>query len=408
MWVSHSNLTRSRATLLLSCVLLLTVLSSACKSGYPVSAKQNIGGEEARQVKTARAMDVNFENTINVTGTLAAYERATISAKVPGRVREINVDLGSVVRRGQVIAQLEPKDTQLRIQQAEAALAQARARLGLSPEDNDDIMRPEDTGTVRQAQAVLDEAKAQRDRMETLSKQGVVSQSQLDTSQAAYKVALSRYQDAIEEIRNRQALVLQRKTELDQARQQLLDLSIKAAFDGVVEEKQANLGEFLSSGSPVVTIVKMNPLRLRAEVPERDSRIVRIGQTVRVLVEGDATPHSGRIARLSPSIAAQSRVLVIEAEVGNNGSLRPGAFVRAEIVTDSGNTAVAVPINAIVSFAGIEKVITIQDGKAVEKPVTVGRRTTQWAEITAGIKPDDLVVLDPGNLQNGQIVTVLP
>jgi multidrug efflux pump subunit AcrA (membrane-fusion protein) len=99
-------------------------------------------------------------------------------------------------------------------------------------------------------------------------------------------------------------------------------------------------------------------------------------------------------------------VLIFEAEVHNNGKLRPGSFARAEIVSDSESTAMAVPVNAIVTFAGIDKVILVQDGKAVEKPVTLGRRTEEWAEILSGLKVGDVVVVNPGNLQSGQPVVV--
>jgi RND family efflux transporter MFP subunit len=149
----------------------------------------------------------------------------------------------------------------------------------------------------------------------------------------------------------------------------------------------------------------MNPLRLRAEVPERESRNVRVGQQVRVIVEGDSNIHTGRIARLSPSITAQNRVLIIEAEVINDGRLRPGSFARADIVSDNSSLALAVPNNAIVTFAGIDKVISVQDGKAVEKPVTLGRRTADWTEILSGVKAGDVIVIDPGNLQSGQPVS---
>jgi len=347
-----------------------------------------------------------MEQTVTVTGTLAAYDQATVSAKVPGRLKSIAVDLGSVVKQGQTIAQLEQQDYQLRLQQAEAGLAQARARLGLPPEGNDDRIDPVNTGTVRQAQALLDDAKLKLQRAENLVQRGVLARAQLEGADAEYKVALSRYQDAFEEIRNRQALVVQRRSELEIAKQQLADSSIYAPFDGVVQEKRASIGEYLAAGTPIVNVVRIDPLRLRAEVPERESRNVRVNLAVRVTLEGDANVYSGKIARISPTITAQNRVLIVEAEVHNNGQLRPGSYARAEIVSDDNNSAVAVPVNAIVSFAGIDKVILVQDGKALEKPVTLGRRTAEWAEVLSGVKTGDPVVIDPGNLQSGQPVIV--
>ncbi len=403
-----NRLTHSPQRTLAFGLLLSVVAVSACKSDYPSGTRQAQAGDKtARQVKTARVEETPFGEAVTVNGTLAAYDQTTASVKVPGRLRSITVDLGSVVRRGQVIAQVEPQDYNLRVQQAEAALAQARARLGLSPDGRDDNVIAEQTGTVRQARAVLDEARVSRDRSAKLVEQGVVARSDFDTADAAYKVALSRYQDAIEEIRNRQALLAQRRSELSLARKQLSDTSVYAPLDGIVQEKRASVGEYLAAGAPVVDIVKMDPLRLRAEVPERDAHNVRFGQNVRVTIDGDTNIYVGQVMRLSPVIAQQSRMLVVEADVRNSGKLRPGAFAHAEIVTNDAKMAVTVPSNSIVTFAGIEKVIVVQNGKALEKPVTTGRRSGEWTEIVAGVNVGDQVIVDPGNLQSGQSVEVM-
>jgi RND family efflux transporter MFP subunit len=306
-----------------------------------------------------------------------------------------------------MIAQVEAQDYQLRVQQAEAALQQARARLGLPPEGADDRVDPEQTGTVRQARAVLNEAQTNRERASTLVKQGIIARAEMDSADAAYKVAVARHQDAIEEVRNRQALLAQRRSELALARQQLADTSIYASFDGVVQEKRASVGEYLAAGAPIVNVVRMNPLRLRAEVPERESSSIRTGQQARVRIEGDANAYLGRIVRLSPTISEQNRILVVEAEINNDGRLRPGAFVTADIVTDDSGMAVTVPSSAIITFAGIEKVITVKDNKAVEKPVTTGRRAADWTEVVAGVNVGDAVIVEPGNLQSGQEVSVI-
>src|SRR6266851_287838 len=162
-------------------VLALVISCAACKSGYPVSARNTPGSEfkDPRAVKVAQIGEITMEQTVTVTGTLAAYDQATVSAKVPGRMKSISVDLGSVVRQGQMIAQIEQQDYQLRLQQAEAALAQARARVGLPPEGKDDRIDPEKTGTVRQAQALLDDAKGKFDRAQALVQRGVLPRAQL-------------------------------------------------------------------------------------------------------------------------------------------------------------------------------------------------------------------------------------
>lgn len=393
-------------------IFLLGVLAlslaglTACKSDYPASGKAASPDSKgaARQVRTATVTETPIGESVTVNGNLAAFDHMTVGMKVPGRLQSITVDFGSVVRKGQVIAQLEQQDYKLRVQQSEAALAQARARLGLSPDGADDRVSAEETGTVRQAKAVLDDAKVRRDRAATLVQQGVVSRAELDSAESDYKVALSRYQDGLEEIRNRQGLLAQRRSEVALAKQQLADTLVYAPMDGVVQEKKASTGEYLAAGAPVVDIVRINPLRLRVDVPERESHNVKMGQSVRVTVEGDPDSYVGYIKRLSPTISEQNRVLSVEADVANNGRLRPGAFVKAEIVTNQTASAVTVPPNAIVTFAGIDKVILIENGKALEKAVTLGRRGTDWIEIKAGVNVGQMVVVDPGNLQSGQSV----
>lgn len=392
---------------LLFCVLLF--LLGACKSGYQGSAQQARPGENkaARQVKTARVEETPFGETVTANGTLAAFDQSTASVKVAGRLNAISVDLGTVVRRGQVIAQLEPNDYKLRVQQSEAALGQARARLGLSPDGTDDGVSVEQTGTVRQAKAQLEEARLSRERAVRLVEQGIVAKADFDSADATFKVAQSRYQDALEEIRNRQAVLAQRRSELALARQQLMDTTVHAPIDGIVQLKRASVGEYLAAGAPLVDIVRMNPLRLQAQVTERDAATVRFGQNVRVSVDGVTRIYVGQIRRLSPVITQENRMLMVEADVPNDGNLRPGSFAKAEIVTNDAKMAVTVPNNTIVTFAGIEKVIVIQNGKAVEKPITTGRRSGEWTEILAGVNVGDQVIVDPGNLQSGMAVEVV-
>jgi RND family efflux transporter MFP subunit len=388
----------------LSLALAAAFVAAGCKSAPPVAAQKS--EPAARRVRLTKVAETPVERVISVNGALAAYDQATISLKVPGRLSSIGVDLGTVVRAGQVVAEVDRTDYELRVKQAEAALAQARVRLGLSTDGADDAVDAQQTGSVRRARATLDQTKTNRDRLAVLFQQGVAARADLDLAEQNYEVAQGAYQDALEEIRNRQGVLAQRRSELALARQQLADAKIVAPFDGVVQERRASVGEYLAAGAPVATIVKIDPLRLRAEVPERDAPDVRAGQIVRVVVEGDATPHTGKVVRISPSITEQSRTLIVEAEVRNRGGLRPGAFARAEIVTQSNTLAVTVPPKAVVTFAGIEKVVTVKDGKAVEKPVTTGRRAPEWTEIVTGVKPGDEIVAEPGNLQSGQPVSV--
>jgi RND family efflux transporter MFP subunit len=358
----------------------------------------------AKQVKLAKSEARRLTQTVTAPGTLAADEQATLSFKVPGRVNEIKVDLGSQARKGQVIAVLETTEFKVRFQQAEAALQQARVRLGLPPQGNDDRIDPENTSLARQARALLEEAKSNRERTVQLVNQGIQSKAELDRVESAFKVADSRCQDALEEVRNRQAVLLQRRSELAIAQQQLIETTLYAPFDGAVRERRASLGEYLNAGAPVATIVRLHPLRLRVETPEREAQGIKVGHSVRVLVEGDEQTYSGRVARLSPAFQEQSRTLIIEAEVDNQqGKLRPGSFAKAEIQTSTTSDVVMVPATAIVTFAGIQKVFSVKDNKAVEKTVVVGRRDGDWV-VVEGVDAGAPVVLSPGNLVSGQPV----
>ena len=120
-----------------------------------------------------------MERAVTVTGSLAAQEQATLSVKVPGRLQTIEVDLGSVVKQGAVIAQVERQDYELRSKQAAATLAQSRALLGLPLDGQDDRVDPAKTSMVKQAKAVLEEATQNRARVASLSEAGISSRSEL-------------------------------------------------------------------------------------------------------------------------------------------------------------------------------------------------------------------------------------
>jgi RND family efflux transporter MFP subunit len=393
-------------------VVMAMCIVAGCGSDYPATGAPPRADREAVTPRLVRVMpaaqDTVARGTV-VTGTLAAEDQVALSFKVSGRLSEIAVDLGSRVRQGQTIAQLDPTDFRLRVRQAEAALQQARARLGLAPEGTDDRVDPEHTPLVRQAHAMLDEARRSRDRMVQLWERQLIALAELDAATATLQVAEGRYQDAIEEVRNRQAVLAERRSELAIARQQLLDSELKAPLDGAVRQRHVSAGEYLAAGSPIVTVVRIHPLRLRLAVPERVAADVRVGQQVHITVEGDRAVYRGRVVRLSPAISEEDRTLLVEAEVPNeHGELRPGAFAEAEIVTAAEERAVFVPASSIVTFAGIEKVMTVRDGLSLEKRVQTGRRLGDRIEIVEGLNPEELVVVEPGNLAGGQPVTVSP
>ncbi len=392
----------------LAVALALALAGAACQR-EATTARASAGAkvQEPRPVRVEAVVEGRLPRTVVVTGTLAADEEVAAGFKVAGRLSEITVDLGSPVRKGEVLAHLDPTDFRLRAEQAEAALRQIRAGLGLPPEGSDERLDLEKTAPVREAGAVLQEARLGRDRMAQLREKDLVARSEFDAAVSRLLVAESRYQAAVEEVRNRQEVLAERRSALSLARQQLEDTVLHAPIDGAVRERRASVGEFLAAGAPVVGLVRVHPLRLRVAVPERDAAAVRVGQAVRVRPEGDLAEHTGRVARLSPAIQEQNRTLAVEVEVANReGRLRPGAFARAEIVVEPDRLAVLAPGSAIVNFAGMEKVFAVADGRAVEKRIRTGRRTGDRVEVLEGLAAGEQVVLDPGNLTGGAPVTV--
>jgi RND family efflux transporter MFP subunit len=389
--------------------MLLLLQGVACdrkETPKPDSEKTEKPASEPKEVTLVPVTELPIEQTIEITGSLDADAQVTVGAKVPGRLASIAVDLASPVTQGQVIAQVETKDYEIRIEQVAAALAQSRAQLGLGPNDKDDQLDIEATAIVRQATATLKEAEANRTRARKLAAEGLMTAMDLDAAETAAVRAETAVQSAREEVRIRQATVKQRRSELRLASQQLADTIVKSPLDGVVQMRRANIGEYLAAGAPIADLVRIDPLRLRVALPELEAADVRQGQPVRVRIQGDETTYEGTVARIAPSIDAKSRTLLVESDIKNPGHLRPGSLVQAQIVVTS-KPAPTVPESAIVQFAGISKVITVENGKAKEKPVTTGKKAGDRVEIVTGLKAGEAVVDKPGSLQQGQPVRVV-
>jgi len=395
---------------------LSSLLLSACNTPPGAAASSDSTGRtdrtdrsasQTRQVQTALAEEKAIDQLVVVTGTLAADQEIVLGFKVAGRLADIPVDLGSSVQKGQPIARLDTTDFELRVRQADAALQQARVKLGLGPEDSDLSVNVENTAIAKQARAEMDAARSRLERARQLFDKGLLPKADFDTTNSGYKVAEAKYEDSLEEARNRQALLAQRRSELEISRQQLADSVLYAPISGMIRQRNANSGQYLAAGTPVVTVVQMNPLRLQTAVPEREARMIRIGQPVRVTVEGAPGTHSGRVARISPSFDETNRTLLVETEVSNTARiLRPGAFSRAEIVVAAGYRALLAPAASITTFAGIDRVFVLGEGKVAEKRIKTGRRSDEGVEILDGIKSGDRVVLNPGNITDGEKVIV--
>lgn len=384
-------------------------LSLGChhrEEASPNRSAASAADSQARAVRAITATDKEIERAAIANGTLAAHDQAVLSVKVAGRLEDIPVEVGTVLKQGDLVAQTQRRDSELKVAQAKAALAAARARVGLPLDGSDDSIDLREASGVKEAKAQLDEQAKNRERIMRLHNEKVLSESELEAAEASYQVALNKFEDALQETNNRKALLAQRRAELNIAEQELADTQVRAPFNGVIQERKASPGEYLMEGAPLATLVRIDPIRLRVEVAEREAYAIRRGQKVRFKIDGDTNFYAGQIDRLSPAITEDNRMLRIEADIPNNGTLRPGAFVRAEIVVNENARAIMVPRNAVVTFAGIEKVFIAQDGKATERRVTTGRTRGEDVEIVKGLKSGETVILDPGSLRQGQPVAV--
>ncbi len=381
-------------------VALFAALLGACSPPDQAAPKP----VEPLPVRVTPASLRPVERFITVSGALFPKEQSPVSARVPGRLQRLPADLGSAVRAGDLLAEVDPRDFELRVLQSRGLLSQARARLGLPLDGEDDQVNLDATSLVKQAEAVLSQARRERDRITELSKQGIASASDLEVTHAAFTVAETRYSDALEEARTRAAVLRQRRAEYELALRQLSDTRIIAPFDGIISERRASLGQHVEIGTPLLTLVQADPLRLRVEIPERDAPRVAIGQPVRLRLTGDTNLYHGTVRRLSPSLLEASRMLVVEADIPASGALRPGAFARAEIVVESALPVLTVPSDALVTFAGVERVFVLDSNKASERRVTTGDRGSGWVEVITGVKEGERVIRSPGGLVDGRAV----
>ncbi len=342
----------------------ITLLTSCGKSAAPQSGAPKEAAP--REVRVARAALRPMERTLQVVGTLAAQNEATVAAQVAGQLEKNLVDLGDPVTAGQEIALIDTTSY--------AALASASA------------------ANLARANASAANAAQNLKRAEDLQREQIASTSDLEAAVA--EAARTRA-----EVKAAEANDAVARLAVDRSR-------VKAPFNGSIAERLASPGDYLAIGTPIARLVQTDPLRLRLEVPERDAAVVRVGQNVRIFLKGDTNLYRGQLARIAPAIRADNRMLPVEADVPNPGGLRAGLFVRAQIISAEPKEALSVPADALVTFAGLEKVVTIKDGKAVETAVTTGRRDRDWVEILSGLSAGETIVLDPAGLRTGQSVVV--
>ncbi|MFN0108345.1 MAG: efflux RND transporter periplasmic adaptor subunit [Blastocatellia bacterium] len=398
-----------KAKLLMGLAVLVAVFGLACSREKKQAAADAAGKPAATpqvvDVATVTAITRGLQRSVEVVGSLAADEEVVVAAQAPGELSQLTVDFGSYVTQGQVIAQIDQRDAKLKVEQAEAALKQTIARLGMKDGIRFD---PEQNADVRVAKASLDWAQTDMDRAAKLVENGDVSRSIYDQAMTQHNLAKARHQAALDLVNQQLAVVEQQRAALSLAKKAITDTVVRAPISGAVKEKFANRGSYLAVGGRIVSLVKISPLRLRADIPESSAASVRKGQTINLTVEALAgRTFSGRIVRIGPSLSEQTRALTVEAEVGNSGNqLRPGMFAKSQLITAKDTPAVMIPAKSIITAAGLSKIFVIENGKAVERIVKTGATDGELLEIVEGVKEGEVVAASNlDKLQTGTIVT---
>ncbi len=357
------------------------------------------------EVTTAVAISRGLQRSVEVVGSLAADEEVVVAAQAPGELSQLAVDFGSFVAQGQVIARIDQRDAKLKVEQAEAALKQTMARLGMKEGVTFD---PNQNADVRVAKAQLDWTRMDLDRNTKLIENGDISRSIYDNTVTQKNLAEARHQAALDAVNQQLAVVEQQRAALNLAKKAITDTIVRAPISGAVKEKHASRGSYLPINGRIVTLVKINPLRLRADIPEYAAASVRTGQQMTLNVE--AFPNrtfSGRVVRIGPSLNEQTRALTVEAQVANPGNLlRPGMFAKSSLITSKAAPAVMVPRQAVVNVAGLAKVFVVENGHVTERIIKTGATDGDLIEITEGVKAGETVATNNlDKLQTGTVVS---
>lgn len=362
---------------------------------------------DARPVKVAPAEVIDLRREVDLVGTLAAQEDVVVSAEVAGRVARILKDLGDRVDQGTPLIELDRERLQYRVDTQRATLEQARARYGSSGDGP--LPALDRVPTVVSTAAQLADAQQQLDRAKSLASRKLLAQSDLDTAQTKYDTAKAAHDAALASARQLRGDIEAQTSALQLAERDLRDSLIRAPFDGYVAQRLVSEGQYLQTQAPVMRIVRLHPLKLTADVPEKFAPWLQSGRPMQIRV--DAYPDQvfqGKIVRISPAVDLKSRAFAIEGEVPNpDGRLKPGTFARVLIATDRVDKAVMVPATAIQSRYGTNRVFEVDKGQLVGREIVLGDRLGDKVEVSQGLQAGARIVsADVEQLADGMKVTV--
>lgn len=357
-----------------------------------------------KDVEVVVASRQAWPRTVTVQGALLADEDAVIGAKIAGRVATVNVDLGSIVKKGDPLVTLDRSELDLQVKLAEAQLQQACSAIGLKAYEDETKLDYKNAPPVQLEQALVDEAEAAVSRAKALLPTRAITGSEYDTLVAQMRAAKARYNSALNAVSTQVAMIGVRRTELSLAKQQVADSETVAPFDGVVEARRISPGEYVSLGQPLISLVRTDRLRFTAGVPESKAGEIKPGQRVEIRIAGAEEPLVTEITRVSPIVTQTSRAVRIEADVPNPGhALQAGLFAEADVIVEPEAKALALPAAAVTRFAGVEKVWLVADGKASQQSIRTGRQERGLVEILDGVAEGSQVIANADEGRSGPV-----
>jgi membrane fusion protein, multidrug efflux system len=329
-------------------------------------------------VTSVVAQEEKWPTTLNAIGTVVAVQGVKVSADLSGIVTQIAFQSGAPVREGDLLVQLDTK-------QEQAQLAQQQARLAA-------------------VEAARELARLNFERMQGLVNEGAITRAE--------------YDQAVAQQRQTVAEQTQTEAQIEEIRATIARKTIRAPFSGILGLRQVNLGQYLSSGDPVVPLQSLDPTYVNFGVPQQDAGQVRVGQTVRITTENfAAVALIGRVTAINSIVDEATRNVQVQATLANpNGKLRPGMFVQTEIVLGASRPAVTLPASSI-SYApygdSVFVVESLKDPKGKEylgvrqQFVKLGAARGDQIAVLAGIKPgEEIVTSGVFKLRNGAAVVV--
>lgn len=388
----------------LAAALALSLSAAGCSKTETAQARGR--DTAAKPVKVEAVKAETMKRAVELVGTLAAVDQVTISSEADGKVSRILADLGDRVKAGQTLIQVDREKQQYNFDQQRASLEKALAQLGAP--DPQHLPEAEKTPDVQKANADLAQAKQAYERANALFKRTLIPQQTLDDAATTLQSKQASYDLSLQNAKNLRASIQASEASMKLADRQLRDTEIRAPFDGIVEKRLVNLGELVKTQMPVMAIVRVDPLKVVAEIPEKMAPWIKDGQPVQLHV--DAYPDRtfvGKVSRISPAVNTATRAFPFEALVPNqDATLKPGTFARVHIESGKLDTVLTLPYSAMQYRYGVNRVFLIEGDKLTVRELKVGDRLGDRIEILSGLKAGDRVAAnDIDKLADGQKIT---